>query len=347
MRFGVHLSMSEGPSRGAQIGCQALQIFCGNPRAWSKKPLEADEVSAFREGVREAGLDPVVVHATYLINLAAPDQRIWDLSVAAFIEELDRSQTLGAKYYVVHSGSHKGEGEDLGRKRIAEAIKRADRELPKRPEILLENTAGTKNSLGTTWKDLAILLDGAGAGRTGICMDTCHSLAAGYEIRTPDGVRRTLDELEADLGLARLRCLHINDSKGDLNSRIDRHDHIGAGAIGAAGFRAFFADSRLWQLPAILETPQDEPDDDHRDLWHAVELACEAGAVSDAVLAGLPTVELEALRDEEIAAAQAAAPKAAKPKSAPRRKPAPARKAAAARVRMARRKTAQKKRKTR
>ncbi|MCZ7643712.1 MAG: dethiobiotin synthase [Planctomycetota bacterium] len=338
MRFGVHLSMSDGPARGQQIGCQALQVFCGNPRGWTKAPLEPERIKAFREGIAAARIDPVVVHATYLINLAAPDDHIWNLSVEAFLDELRRSSQIGAACYVVHSGSHKGEGEDRGRRRIVEALKRANAEVQDRPEILLENTAGTKNSLGTTFADLALLLDGAKIPRSGICLDTCHALAGGYDLRSPAGTRAMLDELDRDLGLARLRCLHINDSKGDLGSRLDRHEYIGEGCIGDAGFRAFFGDERVWNLPAILETPQDQPDDDQRNLWHAVELACEAGAVRPEVLAALPTVELEPLRDDEIAAmakkvgARPAAPalkqaapcRPAAPGPSARRKPPPA-----------------------
>lgn len=293
MRFGMHLSMSgrmaDAPEHGKEIGCRALQIFSGNPRGWSKPPLDPSRVEEFRAAVRECGIEPVVVHSTYLINLAAPDAPIYKLSVETFLDELRRSWALGAKFYVVHCGSHKGTGEDGGRARICKALQRAHAEVPERPEILLENTAGTANSLGTTFQDLALLLDGAAVPRTGICFDTCHALAAGYEIRTREGVAETLDELDRVLSLQRLRCLHVNDSKGGLGSHLDRHENIGQGEIGAEGFRHFFSDRRLWDLPAILETPLDQPDDDRHDLWKIVELAAEAGAVGRDLLERMPT----------------------------------------------------------
>ncbi|MCW8131665.1 MAG: deoxyribonuclease IV [Planctomycetota bacterium] len=322
MRFGMHLSMSgrlaDAPDRGRAIGCRALQIFCGNPRGWTKSPLDPARVDEFKAAAQASRIDPIVVHATYLINLAAPDDHIFNLSVTAFLDELRRSQMLGASYYVVHSGSHKGLGEDAGRARIVEALKRADRELPERPEILLENTAGTSNSLGTSFEDLAKLLDGANVPRTGICFDTCHALAAGYEIRTPEGVAKTLDDLDKSLGLKRLRCLHVNDSKGGLGSRLDRHEHIGKGEIGEAGFRAFFGDRRLWDLPAILETPQDLPDDDRRDLWKAVEIAVAAGATEPELLEVMPTGP----QDPVKAAATAKHARVSSTRKAPKPKPA-------------------------
>ena len=301
MRLGVHLSVSgalkNAPERGLTIGCQSLQIFCANPRGWSKKPLDQDEVQQFHSSVQRAGIDPVVVHATYLINLAAPDPEMYKLSVESFLEELRRSAQLGAKFYVVHSGSHKGTGEEGGRKRIREALKRAANEIdPKNcPHILIENTAGTANSLGNKFEELAMLLEGDPHPNNGVCMDTCHALAAGYEIRTPEGLAQTMARIDKTIGFARLKCLHINDSKGDLGSCLDRHEHIGQGTIGIEGFRNFFLAKKLWGLPGILETPQDNPDDDRKDLWRIIELAVEAGAVDRRMLERMPTAELEAV----------------------------------------------------
>ncbi|MBI3830116.1 MAG: deoxyribonuclease IV [Planctomycetes bacterium] len=288
--------LADAPDRGRAIGCRALQIFSGNPRGWTKAPQVPERVEEFKEAVKAAKIDPVVVHATYLINLAAPDDPIFKLSVDTFLDELRRSAALGARFYVVHSGSHKGQGEEKGRQRIIEALRRADREVPDRPEILLENTAGTANSLGTTFEDLAKLLDGAAIPRNGVCFDTCHALAAGYEIRTAEGAARTLDDFDRIVSLQRLRCLHVNDSKGGLGSHLDRHEHIGKGEIGEAGFKAFFADKRVWNLPAILETPLDQPDDDRRNLWKAVELAVESGATEAELLEVMPTGPLDPIK---------------------------------------------------
>lgn len=319
MRFGLHLSiggrLADAAENGRAIGCQALQIFSGNPRGWKKPPMDMERVGEFRAAVAAAGIEPVVVHATYLINLAAPEDGVYGLSVGTFLDELRRSAALGARYYVVHSGSHKGQGEELGRRRIIEALRRANGELAERPEILLENTAGTANSLGTTFEDLALLLEGAACPRVGVCFDTCHALAAGYELRTPDSAGKLLDQFERVLGLQHLRCLHVNDSKGGLGSHLDRHAHIGAGAIGARGFRAFFSDRRLWELPAILETPQDDPDDARRNLRQAVELARAAGAASAEALARVPKQALGT--SEKSAPRKPTAPKAApKPRAA-------------------------------
>lgn len=282
MRLGMHLpagkSLASAAERGGQIGCRALQIFSGNPRGWSKPPLDPHAVADFKAAVAKAGIDPVVVHATYLINLAAPDQHIYDLSVAAFLDELTRSAELGARYYVVHCGSHKGTGEGPARERVRAALTRACA-VPDLPTVLLENTAGTANSMGTSLHDLKALADGFPVERVGFCFDTCHALAAGFEIRSSGEVKGVLDDFEQVLGLERLRCLHLNDSKGDLHSRLDRHEHIGQGTLGAAGIQAFLGDPRLHDLPVILETPQDEEDDDRRDLCRAAQIAYAAGAI--------------------------------------------------------------------
>jgi len=290
VRFGLHLSISgrlaNAAVHGKALGCQALQIFPGNPRGWEKAPFDPAQVAEFRTTVKSAQLDPVVVHATYLINLAAPDADIYKKSCTTFFDELERTASLGAAFYVIHSGSHKGTGEVPARARIQAALKEAQAcgltGKPGQPMVLFENTAGTANSLGTTFEDLAALLDGPGLPDAGVCFDTCHALAAGYEIRTKDGVTETLTKFDKSVGLKRLRCLHVNDSKGALGSRIDRHEHIGEGELGAKGFAAFLADERVWNLPAILETPQDESDDCRRNLRRIVELACAAGALSTA-----------------------------------------------------------------
>lgn len=291
MRLGMHLATGErlasAAERGGEIGCRALQIFSGNPRGWSKPPLDPQAVAEFKAAVQKAGIDPVVVHATYLINLAAPDQNIYDLSVTAFLDELKRSAELGARFYVVHCGSHKGTGEVPARERIRAALAMAC-ELSGVPAVLLENTAGTANSMGTRFHDLKALTDGFPADRVGFCMDTCHALAAGFEIRSPADVKDVLDEFDRVLGLKRLRCLHLNDSKGDLHSRLDRHEHIGFGSLGTKGIQAFLSDPRLRDLPVILETPKDEEDDDRRDLRCAAEIAFAAGAIDKDHLDAVP-----------------------------------------------------------
>ncbi|HLX61148.1 MAG TPA: deoxyribonuclease IV [Planctomycetota bacterium] len=277
----MHLTFSSGPALARTLGCQALQIFCGNPRGWLKTPLDSDFIKSFRAGVVEANLDPIIVHATYLINLAARNDEIYQKSSDAFITELKRSHQLGARFYVLHIGNHMGAGPDAGRARVAEAMRRAEREVPGAPEILVENTAGGGTSLGTTFEEVAAVMQAANTERLGLCLDTCHALAAGYDIRTPAGVAQMLDIVDRTVGLKRLRCLHFNDSKGPLGSHLDRHEHIGKGEIGLAGFKALLADKRLWNLPAILETPKELPTSDVDNLWLTIELALAAGAVKN------------------------------------------------------------------
>ena len=278
----MHLAFRDGPRLAQNLGCQALQVFCGNPRGWRKAPLEQEFVAHFREGVAAARIEPLVVHATYLINLAARAERLCRRSREGLVAEVARAAQLGARYYVIHCGSHGGAGVASGRQRAAASVREALARVPQGPDILLENSAGGGAQLGAAFEELAALLDACASSRVGMCLDTCHTFAAGYDIRTSQSAAETLDALARTVGLERLRCLHINDSKGALNSHLDRHQHIGRGQIGDAGFRAFFSDRRLWNLPAILETPKVRPRDDPRNLRRAIGLALEAGAVNAA-----------------------------------------------------------------
>lgn len=280
MRFGMHLSFSVGPQRAKEIGARALQIFCGNPRGWEKKPLAEDFVKGYREALIANDISPLVVHATYLINLAAPDAPIYKQSCESFAIELKRAAQLGATYYVIHIGNHKGTGFDVGKARVGAAVQQAFAAVPEAPIVLFENTSGSGSTLGTTFEDVAAVLDACKSDRVGLCLDTCHALAAGYDVRTPDGAKNTLDNIERAIGLKRFHCIHLNDSKGALGSKLDRHEHIGEGEIGVGGFRALFSDKRLHGLPVILETPQDTPEDCVRDLWKAIGLAIESGATT-------------------------------------------------------------------
>ncbi|MEI6231983.1 MAG: deoxyribonuclease IV [Planctomycetota bacterium] len=315
MRFGMHLTFKDGPALARSLGCQALQIFCGNPRGWLKTPLEADFIASFRAGVAAAKLDPIVVHATYLINLAARSDDIYQKSCDAFITELKRSQQLGARFFVLHIGNHMGAGPEAGRARVAAAMQRAEREVPDGPEILVENTAGGGTSLGTTFEEVAAVIDASNISKLGLCLDTCHALAAGYDIRTKDGVTKMLDTIDKTISLKKLRCLHFNDSKGAVGSHLDRHEHIGSGEIGLDGFKALLADKRIWGLPAILETPKELPSSDVDNLWRTIELAIAAGAVKKSDV-GTKPVGLETPSDSPK-------PKA---KSAPKKAPAKPRK---------------------
>jgi deoxyribonuclease-4 len=263
VRVGSHVSIAGGmdkaPLRGKQIGCDTIQVFTKSNRQWRAKQLSEQEVAAFKANLAATGIGPVVAHDCYLVNLAAPRRDVWKKSVAAFRVELDRAERLGIPYLVTHPGSHAGAGEVEGMRRVAEAVNELHASLPgARVRILLETTAGQGSSLGYRFEQLAaIFATIEQATRLGICLDTCHVFAAGYNIRTPDGYRKTLKELDACLGLERLEAIHLNDSKGVLGCRVDRHEHIGQGRLGLAPFRCLLNDSRLRHVPMILETPKD------------------------------------------------------------------------------------------
>ncbi len=263
VRLGSHMSIAGGldraPLRGKQAGCDTIQVFTKSNRQWHAKRLTDREVEAFKANLAATGIGPVVAHDCYLVNLAAPRNAVWQRSVAAFRVELERAERLGIPYLVTHPGSHGGAGEAEGVRRVAEALNVLLAIQPsQRVQILLETTAGQGSSLGYRFEQLAaILAKVERPDRIGICLDTCHVFAAGHDIRSPEGYRRTLEELDACLGLQRLKAVHLNDSKGALGSRLDRHEHIGQGRLGLAPFRRLVNDARLRRVPMILETPKD------------------------------------------------------------------------------------------
>ena len=252
--------VDQAPLRGKQVGCDTIQVFTKSNRQWRAKRLNDREVEAFKANLQMAGIAPVVAHGCNLVNLAAPRGPVWKKSVAAFREELERAERLGIPYLVTHPGSHAGAGESEGIRRVAEALNLLHAALPACPvQVLLETTAGQGSSLGYRFEQLAAILARVEeSGRVGICLDTCHVFAAGYDIRSTEGYRKTLADLAACLGLARLKAIHLNDSKGGLESRLDRHEHIGEGRLGLAAFRSVLNDPRLRRVPMILETPKDD-----------------------------------------------------------------------------------------
>jgi deoxyribonuclease-4 len=323
----MHLSFKDGPRLAKEIGCRTLQIFCGNPRGWQKSPLDPEFVKSFRADLATHGIDPLVVHATYLINPAARDDRFYQLSCESLTTELQRAGQVGAKFYVLHIGNHMGAGPEVGRKRVAECMRAAAAATPGGPEILVENTCGSGTTLGTTFEEIAALMDEVKLDRLGLCLDTCHALAAGYDFRTPAGAKSMLDNIDRTIGLKRLRCLHVNDSKGALGSKLDRHEHIGKGEVGQAGFSAFFADPRVWNLPAVLETPRENTQDEWDNLWTAIDLAAAAGAINSADMGEKPprpviAAKKGAAKKAEPAAKKAVAkkPQATKAKTKPKTK---------------------------
>jgi deoxyribonuclease IV len=271
MRLGAHMSISGGfekaVMRGQEVGCEAMQIFTKNSNQWKAKPLTPEESTAFRDACKLAGIAPVIAHSAYLINLAAPDDVLYEKSLQAFLDELQRCESLGIPYLVVHPGAHMGAGEAQGLKRVAAAIDRIHRETADlRAAIALEVTAGQGTALAYKFEHFATILEAVDAPeRLSFCLDTCHLFAAGYDFRTRQGYDRMMAAWDDLVGIERIRVMHLNDSKKDLGSRVDRHEHIGQGYIGTKGFEFLLKDHRLAGLPMVLETPKDD-DADVRNL---------------------------------------------------------------------------------
>ena len=261
-RLGAHMSISGGLhlalERGKSIDCQTVQIFTRNSNRWKAKPRTPEELDLYRQTLAETAIHPVVAHAIYLINLASPDDTVKSKSDAGFAEELARCHEAGIPYLVIHPGSHKDSGLDQGTARIAEAINQAYAEHPGYTVItLLENTAGQGNSIGRTFEELAQIAEAVQElSRIGYCFDTAHGLASGYELRTPEGYAQTFAHFDQILGLDKLCCFHLNDSKYDLSEGRDRHEHIGEGFVGLDAFRFLLNDPRFADHPMLLETPK-------------------------------------------------------------------------------------------
>ena len=268
--LGAHMSISGGLrlafDRLATIDGEALQIFTANQRQWQPKLADEQEIGLFREMRRSLAGIPVASHDSYLINLASPKPETEKKSIAALAEELRRSGALGVEYVVMHPGSHLGEGIAAGITRFTANLDRAFKKAAVGREVmvLLETTAGQGTSLGADFAELAkIIADSLFSAQLGVCFDTCHVFAAGYDLRTPAAYRKTMAEFERVIGLERLKFFHLNDSKKELGSRVDRHAHIGQGWIGVEGFRLLVNDPRFSEHPMVLETPKSE--DMHED----------------------------------------------------------------------------------
>lgn len=279
LRVGCHVSiagsLAAAVGRAGERGCTTFQIFSRNPRGWRFKPLTDGDISAFRDALAASGIAPVVDHMPYLPNLASPKEEVYAESVATLAAELRRCEALGIPFLVMHLGSHLGTGIEGGRRRLVAGVLQAFEEAENETLLLLENTAGTKNSLGGTFEEIRAVLDALPEERTAVCFDTCHAFAAGYDLRTADAVGETLDAFDDAIGLDRVRVVHCNDSKGPLGSHLDRHEHIGLGAIGEGGFRAFFSVPTVRRLPLVCETPVDERRDDVGNIRVVRELAGE------------------------------------------------------------------------
>lgn len=263
-RLGAHLSIAGGLPRAVDraeaSGCQALQIFTKSAGQWRARELPPEEIALFRRRLRQTKIRPVVAHNSYLINLAAADLVLRARSIEALRDELDRAESLGLDGLVMHPGSFTSGTESGGLRLIADGLAEI---LASRPDmktrVLLEHTAGQGTNLGHRFEHLAEIIDLLGGSpRVGVCLDTCHLLAAGYDICSEKGYQETFRQFGKIVGLARLKAFHLNDSKKPCGSRVDRHEHIGKGCLGLAPFRRILNDPRFAKLPMLLETPKED-----------------------------------------------------------------------------------------
>ncbi len=273
MVLGAHMSISGGVDkaldRAAELDMNALQIFSQNVRSWKTRTLEEDEIERFKENREEYGIVYVVIHTSYLLNLASPRDELWEKSKRGLVEEIRRADSLDIPAINTHIGAHTGSGLDAGISRLVAAlreIEKTDEFQNSKTAILLENTAGAGTTLGSDFEELGRVLSQLDEpDRFGVCVDTCHGFAAGYDLGSAEGLGAALDEFDSAVGLDNLKLLHLNDSQGELGSNKDRHDHIGQGEIGDKGFRAMINEPRLVGVPLILETPKEELDGDPAD----------------------------------------------------------------------------------
>lgn len=259
MLIGAHVSSSGGPvkawERGVELGCDAVQIFNQSPRMWRPTAYSQQDLAELRGRLAEGPVRSLAIHAVYLINCASKDPEIREKSLASLVHALRTGAAAGAHGVVLHPGSQKGEPLEPSLDRVGEALRHALAESEGCP-LLLENTAGAGGTLGRSFGELAGLLERAGGDeRLGVCLDSCHLLVSGFDVRTAEGLARVIDEYEAELDLRRLRCLHVNDSQLPLGANRDRHAPLPEGELGREGLAAFLSEPRFEGLPALLEGP--------------------------------------------------------------------------------------------
>lgn len=273
MLLGAHLSVAGGVDksfeRAVELNCTAFQIFTKSNRQWKAKELKSDEIERYHQQQKDTGITPVVCHASYLLNLGTPDDALWHKSIEALVVELERCELLRIPYLVIHPGAHVKSGPEAGLARVSEALDIVHSQLPEiQAKVALEITAGQGTTLGSTFEEIKQMLDVCQQPeRLVVCFDTCHALAAGYEFRTPESYEELMQAFDRVIGLERLKVIHFNDSEKDLNSRVDRHAHIGEGHIGLEPFGYFLNDPRFERVPFLIETPVDkDPEDNQRNL---------------------------------------------------------------------------------
>ncbi len=292
--LGAHMSIAGGVSRAlaraASIGSNAVQVFTKNNRQWHGPPVDAEDVARWRDQLPALGILYAVSHASYLINLASPQDDLWEKSVAAHQDEVQRAHAYGIPHVVLHPGAHTGSGDAAGIRRIAAALDRIHEQTPDCDDTLtlLELMAGQGTTLGGSLGQLRQIIDSvADRRRVAVCLDTCHAFAAGHDLRSEAGYAAMMDEVERELGLDAVKVWHFNDSKGTLGSHRDRHVHIGQGEIGEAGFRHILNDPRWQGIAMLLETPkEDDLEDDVMNLARLCALVGDAERVPPGLRAG-------------------------------------------------------------
>ena len=272
MQVGAHVSISgsiaNAVSNAVERKCNAFQIFTRSPRSWFAKELELEEINKFKDRLSSSNIDrfATTAHMPYLPNLSSPDKEGYDKSIKTMIKEVQRCNSLGIPYLVTHLGSHRGTGEEKGIKRLVDALNKVA-EVDADVTILLENTAGQKNSVGSNFEQWSEIFSKCKQkNRFGVCFDTCHAFAAGYDLRTKKTVEKTLKNFDDAIGFEHLKILHLNDSKGMLNENRDRHEHIGLGQIGDEGMTEIVKIMNQKKIPMVLETPIDEKRDDFGNI---------------------------------------------------------------------------------
>ncbi|HUR72361.1 MAG TPA: deoxyribonuclease IV [Candidatus Limnocylindrales bacterium] len=260
--LGAHMSIAGGVGnaflQGQKVACQAIQIFTKSSRQWASKPLDNEEIAQFHANRKSTGISAVVAHDSYLLNLGSPDPILRKRSIGAFIDEMERCEVLAVSNLIAHPGAHIGAGESEGIKTIAKSLDEVHKACAGfKVKVTLETTAGQGSNLGYRFEQIGDIIDATReCDRLRVCFDTEHAFAAGYDIRTAEGYERTFAEFDQTIGIELLAAFHLNDSKKELHSRVDRHEHIGKGFIGVEGFRLLMNDQRFWGLPMCLETPK-------------------------------------------------------------------------------------------
>lgn len=260
--LGAQMSIAGGVDKalllGKTVDCDVIQIFTKSSRQWATRPYTPEEVQSFHQNQKQTGIVMVIAHDSYLLNLGCPDESLRRKSIGAFIDELERCETLAIPYLIAHPGAHLGAGEDIGLKTIGRSLDEVHASCAGyNVKVALEITAGQGSCLGYRFEQIRNIIDSTKESeRLRVCFDTEHAFAAGYDIRTGEGYERTFGEFDEMIGLGLLAAFHLNDSKKEFHSRVDRHEHIGKGHIGVDGFRRLMNDRRFWRIPMCLETPK-------------------------------------------------------------------------------------------